>query len=174
MKELFLIPVLLAVFVFGYYVMAKLDYFMEESQHFIANENRVGQGKVRIAAENPMLLDAVAPALERCSDADPHLAFFLSSGRADRILEKLLKEQVDIILLDDADDVRTDGACASLRIPRGKGGSTVTVLGLPVEPAEEETFLRVMWKKGISSKDRDRVIFALENAELGSAVKQKA
>ena len=40
MKDLFLIPIMLAVFVFGYFVMAKIDSFIEENRRLIHAENR--------------------------------------------------------------------------------------------------------------------------------------
>lgn len=162
MKDQLLIAIILAGFAFGYYIIAKVDRFIDETQRLIANETRDRQSKVRIAAENPMLLDAVVPALEDCSNADPHLAFFLSRGRASRILEKLWEEQVDIVLLSDAHDRPPDNRYASLRVPCDKSAAPI-VLGLPVENLDEDPYIRVVWKKELRSKDRDRVIFALEN-----------
>lgn len=165
MKDLLLIPVLLATFAFGYYVMARLDHFIEENQRLIDDENRSGQSKIRIAAESTALLDAVAAVLEDCSNADPHLQFFLSRGRTSRILEKLLEEQIDIVLLGDGHGEQLDRRCSSLRIPCGRTAASTEIFGLPVEELEEDAYIRVVWKSGLRSKDRDRVIFALENEQ---------
>lgn len=42
MKDLFLIPILLVTFVFGYYVVAKFGDFIDENQRRIAEGNRNG------------------------------------------------------------------------------------------------------------------------------------
>lgn len=170
MRELLLIPVVLAAFVFCYFVMAGVDRFVEDSQRLITDGNRDGRSKVRIAAENPALLEAVGTALEQCSRAGPHLEFFLSSGSRERILGKLMAEQVDIALLADPDRAETEEQYSSLRIPGSRAAGQVRVLGLPVEDLDGEHCIRVMWKRDLSSKDRDRVIFALENEFCGQNV----
>lgn len=163
MKDLFLIPIVLAVFAFGYYIMTKLDRFIEENQRLIMAENRNGQCKVRISAESPALLASVAPALESCSNAAPHIAFFLSSGKKTRLLEKLRAEQLDIVLLvkDHAEELGEE--YASVLIPYERTETSVSCLGLPVEDLNEGSWIQVVWNKSTKSKDRDRVIFALEN-----------
>lgn len=163
MNDLFMIPILLAVLAFGYYIMTRVDRVIEEDRRTIAEENRNGKSRVRIAAENPALLDAVASALESCSSADPHIDFFLSSGTAELLLEKLAAEQVDIVLLTGEREGLSGGDIVSIKIPCEKL-PMVSVHGLPVEAAVAETGIRAVWKKSASSKDRDRVIFALENS----------
>ena len=90
MKDLFLIPIMLAVFVFGYFVMAKIDSFIEENRRLIHAENRQNRAHIRIAAESPMLLDSIAVQLTSYSRANPFVEFFLSSGKAELILQKLM------------------------------------------------------------------------------------
>lgn len=163
MKDLILILVMAAVFAFGYYIMTRVDRFTEENQRMISHANRQGQCPVRIAAEHPMLLGSVTSALENCSRADPHIAFFLSSGRAAHLLEKLLDEQIDIVLLSDTSSDLLSASCTSLLLPRENKAAAVSILGLPVEPLEDDARVRVVWKKQRRAKDRDRVIFAMEN-----------
>lgn len=163
MKDLLLILVLLAAFAFCYYVMVKIDRFIDENQRAITDKNRSGQSKIRIAAENTDLLDAVFPALERCSNADPHLEFFLSRGSADRIMDRLLAEQVDLVLLRCTDAQKPDGAYTSLDITCDPPAPPAQLRGICIEESGEAPCIRVVWKRSLKSKDRDRVIFALEN-----------
>lgn len=163
MKDLFLIPIMLAVFAFGYYIMTRVDRFIEGNQRLIAAENRSSRCPVRIAAESPMLLNSIASALESCSEADPYIEFFLSSGRSSRLLEKLAQEQIDILLLTEEHAKQLEPQYASILIPYEKVKSFPSSLGLPVENLDEESRIGVVWKKNLKSKNRDRVIFALEN-----------
>ncbi len=163
MKDLLLIPMMLAVFALGYYIMMRVDRFIEENQRLIDEESRNGQCHIRISAESPMLLDSVAPALESCSEADPHIAFFLSSGRAKRLLEKLMEEQIDILLLTEEHTEQLNQQYASVLIPYQKTKLFASSLNLPVENLDEEIWIGVVWKKSLKSRNRDRVIFALEN-----------
>lgn len=162
MKDLFLIPILLATFAFGYYVVAKFGDFIDENQRRIAEGNRNGQCQIRIAAENPVLLDSIAPALESCSESAPYIAFFLSCGQTKHLLDKLLNEQIDILLMPEDSSEPLAPQYASALIPYEKAAVYTTSLGLPVENTDEEKQIRVVWKKTLKSKNRDRVIAALE------------
>lgn len=81
MKDLFLIPILLATFVFGYYVVAKFGDFIDENQRRIAEGNRNGQCQIRIAAENPVLLDSIAPHWRAAPNPLPILRSFSAVGK---------------------------------------------------------------------------------------------
>lgn len=162
MKDLFLIPILLATFAFGYYFVAKFGDFIEENQRLIAEGNRKGQCQIRIAAENPRFLDSIVPALESCSESAPHIEVFLSSGRISRLLDKLMSERIDILLMPEVCTEPLDHQYASVLIPCEKTKMIRTTLGQTVENPDEEKWIRVVWKKTRQSKNRDRVIFALE------------
>ena len=153
MKDLFLILILLATFAFGYYVVVRFGDFIEENQRLIAEGNRNSQCKIHIAAETPMLLNSIASALESYSESAPHVEFFLSSGQINHLLDKLINERIDILLL--ADD-------STEPLGKQKTKMLVTTLGLTVENPDEEKWIRVVWKKSLKSKNRDRVITALE------------
>lgn len=138
MKDLFLILILLATFAFGYYVVVRFGDFIEENQRLIAEGNRNSQCKICIAAENPMLLNSIASALESCSESAPHIEFFLSSGQINRLLDKLINERIDILLLPDDCTEPLGQQYASVRIPYEKTKMLVTTLGLTVENLDEE------------------------------------
>ena len=88
MKDLFLIPIMLAVFVFGYFVMAKIDSFIEENRRLIHAENRQNRAHIRIAAESPMLLDSISVQLTSYSRANPFVEFFSEFGKSRAHLAK--------------------------------------------------------------------------------------
>ena len=115
-----------------------------------------------IAAETPMLLNSIASALESYSESAPHVEFFLSSGQINHLLDKLINERIDILLLADDSTEPLGKQYASVRIPYEKTKMLVTTLGLTVENPDEEKWIRVVWKKSLKSKNRDRVITALE------------
>lgn len=164
MEDLILIPIVLALIAFGFYIMTKVDRSIDESRRMEARESRDEKSKIRIAAENSLLLDAVAPALASCSEAEPHIAFFLSSGRAERIIEKLMADQVDIVLLDGEQTELPAGQCSALLIRDAAAELSSGPLGLPVENFGKDEGIQVVWKKRLKSKDRDRVIFVLESS----------
>ncbi len=162
MKDLFLIPIMMAVFAFGYFVMVKIDAFIEENRRLIEQENRKNHSQIRIAAESAALLDSVAAQLESCSDADPYLEFFLSTGKADRILQRVQDGTMDIALITEEKADHIGDAYGTFRIPCHTGIVIFPMLGLPVENLDEENRICIVWNKAVQSKSRDRVLFAIE------------
>lgn len=162
MKDLLLIFIMLAVFAFGYFVMVKVDSFIEENCSLIHAESRENRTHIRIAAESPMLLDSIAAHLEEYSNANPFVETFLSAGKAERILQRLIDGTVDIAILTEENTLSLDPSCTMIRIPYRTGEIVSTAFGLPVENIDEEKWVFVVWNKQIQSKARDRVLFAIE------------
>ncbi len=162
MKDLLLIPIMLAVFVFGYFVMAKIDSFIKENLRLIHAENRQNRAHIRIAAESPMLLDSIAAQITAYSRVNPFVEFFLSSGKAERILQKLTDGTLDIAILAEENNLSLNEYYGKLRIPCRTGKVLSTTLGLSDKSIDEEKWAFVVWNKSIQSKARDSVLFAIE------------
>lgn len=133
MKDWLLLPVMAAVFALGYYLIRRLDLFIEDNQRQITVNERSSRRPIRIGAETPGLLDDISAVVAACSDTIPYLELFLSCGRRKRLFEKLADGSLDLILLRGEEE-------------RKGMGSMVLV-----------------WDKEKVSKDRDRVIFMIEN-----------
>ncbi len=163
MKDVVLIIVTLAAFAFGYFVMKKVDDFLIENHRLITAGNRINCCTIRIAAESPMLLDSIAPALEHCSNMYPYMEFYLSNCNVKRLMQRLSNGTIDIALIteENAKELGKDFNC--VRIPHQAEQRVVTMLGLTVDNMDEEHWIYVVWNKTILSKDRDRVIFSIEN-----------
>lgn len=145
MKDLVLIFIMLAIFAFGFFLMVKADRFIGKNQRRVALWPHKKGGEVRIAAENAQLLHRVEPALKRCAAEDLGISISRGRGKAAKLLQKLHEEQLDIVLLTDR--------------PTGQAGRQYGEMYL----SGEEGRIHVLWKKKVKSKNRDRVIFALEN-----------
>lgn len=163
MKDIMLIIVTLAAFAFGYYIMKKVDEFIYENRRQIALNSRKSKTQLWIAAEMPGFFDSISSALESCSAMNPYIDFFLSSGKAKRLLQKLLNGTLDIVLLSEEAANNLSEEFGSIRIPHQMKYSMTTGLGLTVDTIDEEHWLYVVWNKNNISKDRDRAIFAIEN-----------
>ena len=162
MKDLFMIPILLAVFTFGYALVAALERFIKKARHPIASNRRAYRGKVRIAGENQMLLDTVASVLERCAVDYPNITVSTSCGNTSLILKKVLEEKIDIALLTE-ESVTQIGPCYdSVRIPYENRMPPTSVLELPAGALYQEAWIYVVWKKKRKSEIRDYVIATLE------------
>lgn len=158
MKDLALILIMLASFILGYFLMVKIDSFIEENRRLTHTGNRRNRVYIRIAAGSPTLLDSISEQLAAYSRADPLVEFFLSSGKTERILQKLMAGAVDIAVLEeDAFSLREP--FAMFRIPLR---TAVPLSMVSVKNIGEEKWACVVWNKSMQSKARDRVLFAIE------------
>ena len=164
MKNIMLIVITLMFFAFVYYIMKKIDEFIYENRYHIVSDGRKNKTHIWIAAEIPLFLDSISPALENCSTVYPHINFFLSSGKAKHLLQRLLNETLDIVLLSQEAAENLSEEYSSIRIPYQKDHSIIKGRKLTEKnTCSEENWIYVVWKKNTISKDRDRAIFAIEN-----------
>lgn len=163
MKDMILICSMAAIFVFGYFIMKKIDAFVEENQRAIQEENKKNRCLIRIAAETPLLIPSISHAMEDCSWINPCIEFSVSSGRAEPMLRKLQDGNIDILLLDEetADYFHTE--FQSVKIPYRSGSIMDMENGFPIENADEIRSVCVLWNQRITSVNRDRVVFVLCN-----------
>lgn len=153
MSDFFLIPIMMAMFVFGYFIIKKFNSFIDENQRRIEAEKRKRKNKIRIAAENREILEAARPMLDNYSAADPWVEFFLKSGSSGRLLEELSEEKIDIVLLSEKHTESSDARFSAIEITTADCD----------EMLKEKEHICAVWKREVRSVNRDRVIFALGN-----------
>lgn len=163
MQNAIMICTTAAVFLFGFFIMKRVDACIAENQQAIEAENQKNRSLIRIAAETPMLVDSIAPAMESCSWSNPYLTFSVSSGRTKHMLQRLREGTVDLLLLTEvtAEELHTE--FSSVKIPCHRGRICAGESGLPIEDIEEQTAVLVLWNQAIPSPARDRVVFVLNN-----------
>lgn len=153
MSEFFLIPVMLAMFFFGYFIIKKFNSFIDENQRQIEAEKRKRKNKIRIAAENRKILEYARPMLDNYSAADPWVEFFIKSGSSGRLLEELSEGKIDIVLLSEEHAANPDTRFSVIEISSCDCD----------EKLKEKSSVCALWKRDVKSINRDRVIFALGN-----------
>lgn len=145
MKVMLLIPILLLVFVFGYFIMGRVDTFKKEQHYMIQEENKPKKTYIRIAAESPILLELIAVQLKVYSHGNPFVKILQSTEEAELILQELADGTVDIAIIQENDSIHLDESYAVIRIPY-----------------RTNEMAAVVWNKSIHSKVRDDVIFTIE------------
>lgn len=148
MKDLVMIAATLAVIAFGYLVMKKIDYWIR-SQISARNKHR---RQILIGAKKRELFDFAAAVLALHND-DIALNLTFRRGSVKNLLRQLSRGNVDIVLMSEED--------APLI---GKAYSSITINYSDVPGFEQKNGkLRVVWNKNHSLRERDHIIFALEN-----------
>ena len=150
MKEVILLGVTLAMFVFVYIlIMKKVDPLIKWNRHFTDVPNLGSGCTIRIGLENRALRGAVAPGLKLCCEMNPLIQCMFRYGKRERLLKKLADASIDIVIL-----------CGDNRKELEKG---LAYIQIPYQTGQEMKRCCVVWKKSITHKDRDRVLFYIEN-----------
>lgn len=165
MKDLFLIPVMIAIVVLGYYAVKITYSFAKQKQRWRHTANSNGHSCVKIGAENSAMFRCIEAAVKKCSGVKPHIVTTFTNGKKDIMLEKILKEQLDLVLLTQKNDVEQDGRYAFMPIPCVADTSKKKPQDSAAENADSSAEIYLVWKRNKKSRNRDSVIFALENEQ---------
>ena len=149
MKELLLVCAVAAIIVFGYFVMKKLDAFLENNRHLIDEE--IAENSLFIAFDNPMILDSLMPLFEKFSMANPNCQLHFLFGNTEDIYDKLNKNRIDFGFIENNTSANDDTYnCLILSAKQNsmiceKAGCTIE----PLNPSVIQT--AVIWKKASSN-----------------------
>ena len=153
MKDIALLIAVVATFVYGYYVVKRLDDMRLEYRRLRAEGNRAAKGSIRIAAETRQMLNSVKPALDHCSDIHPGIQLSVRRNSTKRLLRRLSGKRLDIALMSEKTTKGLGREFACVPIPVEKQMDTC---------AESTVPIYAVYRKNILSQLRDRVIFYLE------------
>ena len=149
MKELLLVCAVAAIIVFGYFVMKKLDAFLENNRRLIDAE--IAENSLLIAFDNPMILDSLMPLFEKFSKGNPNCQLHFLFGNTEDIYDKLNKNRIDFGFIENHASANDDTYnCLIISTKQNsifseKTGCTIE----PLNPSETQT--AVIWKKNSSS-----------------------
>ena len=93
MKDVFLICAVAVMFVIGFFLMKKLDKFLENNHRLIAGFTEAHA--IRIAFEDSPLIEAASNILEEFSGKNPDCELHLFTGSAKKITKKLAANELD-------------------------------------------------------------------------------
>lgn len=149
MKELLLMCAVAAIIVFGYFVMKKLDAFLENNRRLIDAE--IAENSLYLAFDNPMILDSLMPLFEKFSKGNPNCQIHFLFGNTEDIYDKLNKNRIDFGFIENNASANDDTyRCLIISTKQNsivceKAGCTIE----PLNPSEIQT--AVIWKKASSN-----------------------
>ena len=114
MKDFVLLIVVLAAFIYGYFLMEKLDKFLKENQ----SQKLISDSKLRIGFETPAIIDSIADLLEQFSSEYPNYELDLFYGSVSEIINGLGNNKLDFgFIIENSNDILKDEYCSlSLQI----------------------------------------------------------
>lgn len=93
MKELFLVFTMVAIIVYGFFIMKKLDSFLKNNRLYIDEEKTAKQ--LVLAFDNPMIINSLTSVFEKFSKNNPECTLCLFFGTAEEVYEALNQSRID-------------------------------------------------------------------------------
>ena len=134
MQNFLLIIILLTTFVFGWFIMKKVDIFMEECRREQTDRFQTDGLVLKIGFTNPLTADSISDALEQYSRQYPGISVCLFQGDAEALLKKVSVHKLDIAILPEQADIPSDGKYKSKKVIMTSAPVIMKYGGLPIEP----------------------------------------
>ena len=147
MKDFVLLIVVLVAFIYGYFLMEKLDKFLKENQ----SQKLISDSKLRIGFETPAIIDSIADLLEQFSSEYPNYELNLFYGSVSEIINGLENNKLDFgFIIENSNDILKDEYC-SLSFQIKQSVITPGSIDNAVHPINTiEKPARVIWQNDIN------------------------
>ena len=147
MKDFVLLIVVLVAFIYGYFLMEKLDKFFKENQ----SQKLISDSKLRIGFETPAIIDSIADLLEQFSSEYPNYELNLFYGSVSEIINGLENNKLDFgFIIENSNDILKDEYC-SLSFQIKQSVITPGSIDIAVHPINTiEKPARVIWQNDIN------------------------
>ena len=99
MQDILLIVAVAAVFAFGWYLMGKLDAFLESNRQDQATLLSTSENNLRIGFFDPLVADSLTSGLETYSKIYPSVSVSLFSGTEAELTREFFSHKLDMIFL---------------------------------------------------------------------------
>ena len=89
MQDVILLVSISAIFIFGYFLMNKLDAFLENNWKEQENALAYGENSLRIGFSNPFMASGLSDALETYGKQHPDVSIHIFSGEESELCREL-------------------------------------------------------------------------------------
>lgn len=143
MENVILVLSVMAIFIFGYFIMKKLDIFLAKNQF----GDSLSASTLRIGFESPVMIDAMATLLERFSKENSNCEMYLFYGSANEIESGIENQDLDFGILENWVDNGAKSKIQSLSLSIRQSAIASESVGLMVYPLNQtEKQVRVIWE----------------------------
>ena len=105
MQDVILLVSISATFIFGYFLMNKLDAFLENNWNEQENALAYGENSLRIGFSNPFMAGGLSDVLETYGKQHPDVSIHIFSGEESELCRELETHKLDIIFLPENTDI---------------------------------------------------------------------
>lgn len=146
MQDFLLILIVLATFIFGWFLMKKVDIFLEEWQKEMSGQHETESHTLRIGFADPFVADSISSALEQYSGQYPDSSVCLFQGNTEVLLKKVADRELDIAILPEQADIPQGRKYKRKKVDMTSGPVIMKYSGLPIEPiTDKNTAQALVW-----------------------------
>lgn len=147
MQDVILLVSTSAIFVFGYFLMKKLDAFLKnnwnEQEHFLT----YGENSLRIGFFNPFMADSLSDVLEAYGKQHPDVSIHIFSGEASELCKELETHKLDMIFLPENTTVSEKTHYNARTVLLRCAPVAMKYAGLPIEPITQNHITqKALWR----------------------------
>ena len=146
MQYMLLLAAVIAIFAFCWFLMGKLDCFLESDHHKQELQFSSGEDTLRLGFCDPMVADSITSILEQYSKLYPEVSVRIFGGSEEKLLKGLSAGKFDVIFLPENAEIPAHIYYNSKIISLNYTPVIMKYGGLPIEPiADGHISQKVLW-----------------------------
>lgn len=148
MQDVLLLTVVAAMFVLGWFVVKRLNRFLENNRQAQDVELLSMRETLKIGLSNPLFSDSLTNILEQYCKMRPDSSVRIFYGAEDELVKGLVCKKLDIIFLPENALCPDEGRCGTRKVLLNYTPVIMKYGGLPIEPiAEKAVAQKALWLK---------------------------
>lgn len=146
MQDVLLLAAVAAVFVFGWFLMDKLDRFLESNRHMQEGQLSSASNTLRLGFCDPTAADSIADVLAYYAEMYPDISVRIYCGTEAKLLKSLSTGRSDVIFLPQNTEIPANMEYNSRIVSLNRTPVRMKYGGLPLEPiADGHIIQKVLW-----------------------------
>ena len=172
MQDVILLVSTSAIFIFGYFMVKKLDAFLEnnwnEQEHALIH----GENSLKIGFSNPLMADSLSDVLETYGKQHPDVFIHIFSGEDSELCRELETHKLDIIFLPENTDISEKTHYNARMVLLRCVPVVMEYADLPIEPITQNQITQIaLWRDSKKSPVIDFFIgylnkFAVDQSQM--------
>lgn len=147
MQDVILLVSTSAIFIFGYFMVKKLDAFLEnnwnEQEHALIH----GENSLKIGFSNPLMADSLSDVLETYGKQHPDVFIHIFSGEDSELCRELETHKLDIIFLPENTDISKKTHYNARMVLLRCAPVVMEYADLPIEPITQNQITQIaLWR----------------------------
>lgn len=148
MQDLLLLAAVASILCIGWFLMKKLDCFLESRAETESLELLTGKDSFRIGLSNPLIADSITDMVEHSPQISSGISVCFIQGTEEELRKEFLAHKLDIIFLDGNAKISGGAGCRAGRISLRCTPVVMRHGGLLIRPAAEGNIVqKVLWSE---------------------------